>query len=95
MIRYVSVIRFKDGTSDEDAEAFAAAFMALEIEGMITRSAIRCLDLRKKDADFIIAADFEDMAAFDRYDTDTDHESLRAGLASRIIADGVTCLYNA
>ncbi len=95
MIRHAGIIRFNEGTSEEDIEAFAAAFMALEIEGMVSRSAKPGLGLRgDKDADFIVVADFEDEAAFRRYDTDPDHEVLRAGLAARIVAGGQTCQYS-
>ena len=95
MIRHVGIIRFREGTSQEDIEAFAAAFMALEIEGMVSRSAEPGLGLRgSKDADFIVVAEFEDEAAFRRYDTDPDHETLRAGLAARIVTGGETCQYS-
>jgi hypothetical protein len=94
MIRHVGIIRFNQGTSQEDIEAFAAAFMALEIEGMVARSAEPGIGLRgDKDADFVVLADFEDEAAFRRYDTDPDHEELRAGLAARVVAGGETCQY--
>ena len=93
MIRYISLLNFKEGTPDEDVEAFEAAFMALDIDGMVSRSAARGLPERERDADFIITADFEDEAAFGRYDTDPDHEALRAGLASRILAGGTTARY--
>jgi hypothetical protein len=95
VIRHVGIIRFNEGTSQEDIDAFAEAFMALEIEGLVSRSAERGLGLRGgKDADFIVVADFEDEAAFRRYDTDPDHEVLRAGLAGRIVAGGQTCQYS-
>jgi hypothetical protein len=95
MIRHVGIIRFNEGTSEEEIEAFAAAFMALEIEGMVFRSAEPGLGLRGgKDADFVVLAEFEDEAAFRRYDTDPDHEALRAGLAGRIVAGGETCQYS-
>ena len=94
MIRHAGIIRFNEGTSEEEIDAFAAAFLALDIEGMVSSSAQRGLGLRgDKDADLMVVADFEDEAAFRRYDTDPDHEALRAGLAGRIVAGGQTCQY--
>lgn len=95
MIRHVGIIRFNEGTSQEEIDAFAAAFLALEIEGMVSSSAEPGMGLRgSKDADFIVVAEFEDEAAFRRYDTDPAHEELRAGLAGRIVAGGQTCQYS-
>jgi hypothetical protein len=94
MIRLVGAMRFREGTTEADIEAFTEAFRALRVEGMVSRSVNRGLALRAKDSHLMVTADFEDEAAFRRYDTDDAHNELRAGVAGRIIESGHTCLYS-
>lgn len=93
LIRHIGIVDFNPGTSEEEIDAFIAAFMALDVEGWVSRSASRGLGLRDRDADLIVVAEFEDEAAFRRYDSDPEHEEFRAGLAGRIVAGGITAQY--
>jgi hypothetical protein len=93
MIRHVATITFRPGTTDGDIDAFTEAFLALRVEGMLALSGGRRPDLREGDADYAIVVDFEDAAAFWRYDRDPAHERLRAGLAARIIDRGQASQY--
>jgi hypothetical protein len=93
LIRSVATIRFRPGTTDAQIDAFAAAVLALEIEGITSRTLGRDLGLREQAVDFAIVLDFEDEAAYRRYDSDPDHVRLRTGLSAEIVASGSICQF--
>lgn len=88
MIRSVTVIRFRPGTRPEQIDAFARAIEGLEIEGMASCTMGRDLRLRDTAADFAMVHDFEDEAAYRRYQHHPDHEAVRRGIGAEIIESG-------
>ena len=93
MIRSVATVRFRAGTTDAQVDAFTDALLALEIDGMTARSCGRDLGLRDTAVDYAIVLDFEDEAAYRRYDDDADHVRLRSGLAAEIVDSGSICQF--
>jgi hypothetical protein len=91
MIRHIAVASFKEGTSQEQIAEFTERIKALEVDGMLNVTAGPGLALRDGDADYAIAIDFEDEAAFMRYHDDATHGALRAGLAADIIEHSSAC----
>jgi hypothetical protein len=93
VIRSVSTIRFRPGTTNEQIDAFACAVLALEIEGMLSCTLGRDVGLRESAADYAIVLDFTDEQAYRRYDTDAEHAALRCGLAAEIVESGSLCQF--
>jgi heme-degrading monooxygenase HmoA len=92
VIRHIATVRFRPGTTEADVEAFSAALMALDVKGRIGVCVGPALRIREKDhVNYAMIIDFEDEAAFARWDTAPAHDELRAGLAARIIESGEGC----
>ena len=87
MITHIYVARLKPGVDDAAVVAWMDAIRGLRIDGMIE---LRCgsdLKLREGNHDVAITADFEDAAAWHRYNDDTLHNQIRAEHAKPIVAD--------
>jgi hypothetical protein len=93
IVRHVAIARFRPDVSAGDISAFREALLALDIGGMVGRSVGPGLSIREHDADFGMVFDFEDIAAFRRFDSDPAHEELRASLVSRMVSQGDSCQF--
>ncbi len=81
MIRNVVLAKLKAGYDTAEVEQVQQCLRKLNLPG--TRSFTVGFDagLRDGNCDFVIVADFDDVAAYRRYDEDAEHNQLRARLA--------------
>ena len=81
MIRNVVLAKLKTGYDADEVAAIQSGLRDLDIAGTVGYSAGTDAGLREGNWDFVIVADFEDVAAYRRYDEDAAHNALRARLA--------------
>jgi hypothetical protein len=84
VIRNVVMGKLKDGAAREDAERALAAILALEPEGCVDLRVGLDAGLREGNWDFAIVGDFVDVAAYQRYDEDEEHNRIRRELFAPI-----------
>jgi Stress responsive A/B Barrel Domain len=77
VIRNVVMGKLKDGAAREDAERALAAIVALEPEGCVDLRVGLDAGLREGNWDFAIVGDFVDVASYQRYDEDDEHNRIR------------------
>jgi heme-degrading monooxygenase HmoA len=77
MIRNVTLVEFKPGTSDAYVATIVDAMRALRIPGMLSLSLGKDLSLKEGNMHFAVVADFVDAAAFRAFDTDPEHVRIR------------------
>ncbi|GAA1840660.1 hypothetical protein GCM10009836_20000 [Pseudonocardia ailaonensis] len=79
MIRNVVVGRAKDGVTDEQVDAAVEAMRGLRVEGVTLRlTGGRDLGLKEGNASFSLVVDLDDAEAYKAYDTDPEHNRIRA-----------------
>ena len=81
MIRNVVLAKLKDGYDTAEVERIQTGLRALNCPGTVRYTAGTDAGLRDGNWDFVIVADFEDVAAYRGYDEDATHNELRARLA--------------
>lgn len=81
MIRNVVLAKLKDGYDTAEVERIQTGLRALNCPGTVRYTAGTDAGLRDGNWDFVIVADFEDVAAYRGYDEDAAHNELRARLA--------------
>lgn len=81
MIRHLAILTLNPGTADSQIRSFETALRQLNTPGLISLRCGRDLGLMKSgtlDAqNFAIVADFVDVGAFRRYDSDEEHLRIR------------------
>jgi hypothetical protein len=80
MIRNVTMVKLRHDHDPELARRALEEIQTLDIQGMIDLVAGRDLALRDGTWDLVITADFEDEAAYRRYDQDDEHNRMRREL---------------
>jgi hypothetical protein len=80
VIRNVTVVRFKDGTEEAALERIVNSLLGLQMPGLINLSCGVDAGLRDGNAHLAVVADLEDEAAYRGYDTDPEHNRIRAEL---------------
>ncbi len=84
MIRNVVLAKLKSGYDATEVQQIQQGLRDLNCPGT-QRYTVGCdAGLREGNWDFVIVADFEDTAAYQRYDGDAEHNRLRARLAPLI-----------
>ncbi|MCV7064434.1 Dabb family protein [Mycolicibacterium vaccae] len=81
MIRNVVLAKLKDGYDAAEVERIQAGLRALNCPGTVHYTAGTDAGLRDGNWNFVIVADFEDVASYRGYDEDATHNELRARLA--------------
>ena len=87
MIRNVVVARLRPEATREAAERGLAAMRALQIDGMLDMKVGADAGLREGNWDLAITADFADVAAYQRYDADEEHNRIRREIFAVICAE--------
>ena len=85
MIRYVALIKLKQGADPAKVEEWLGATRALKIQGLRGLEFHRDLGLRDDNKDLALVADFDDEDGYRRYDTDAEHARIRRELAIHLI----------
>lgn len=93
MITHIYVAKLRSGTPDEKVDAWLAAIRTLEVAGMSNLACGRDAGIREGNHDVAITADFEDEAAWRRYDEDPLHNRIRAEHARPIVEDQQRCQF--
>ena len=88
MFRHVVMIRFADGTTDEQKEALRAGLRRLPelIPEITTYRFGDDLGLRDDNFDFVITADFDSLDSYFVYQNHPDHQKLIAELITPVLA---------
>jgi hypothetical protein len=84
MIRNVTLMRFKEGTSPDRIDELAVAMRGLRIDGMRELTMGRDVGLRDSNMDWAVVADFDDVEAYRAYDSDAEHNRIRRELVGPI-----------
>lgn len=87
MIRNVVVARLRPEATREDVERGLAAMKALQIDGLLDMKVGQDAGLREGNWDLAITADFADVAAYQRYDADEEHNRIRREIFAVICAE--------
>ncbi len=89
MIRNIVVGRLKDGVDPADVRRALAAIVSLEPVGLLDVRVGLDARLREESWDFAITSDFVDVAAYQAYDAEAEHNRIRremfAPLAEQIV----------
>ena len=80
MIRNVTLLRARSGHDRARMEEILEELCAMRIPGLTRLWAGADLDLKEGNWDYGIVADLEDEEAYRRYDTDAEHNRIRAEL---------------
>jgi hypothetical protein len=86
VIRNVVLVSFKPGTTVEQIEAIGSAMGALRLDGMRSWQLVRDLGLRDGNMPYAFVSEFDDEAAYRRYDADPEHNRVRRELLAPIAA---------
>ena len=86
MVRNVTLVQFKPGTSDAYVASIVDAMRALKIPSMLRLSMGKDLLLQDGNMDFAVVADFVDAAAFRAFDTDAEHIRIRKEMTGPVLA---------
>lgn len=81
MIRNVVLAKLKTGYDAAEVEAIQDGLRSLDTPGTVRYTVGSDAGLRDGNWDFVIVADFEDIASYRGYDDDAAHNELRARLA--------------
>ena len=81
MIRNVVLAKLKTGYDVAEVEQIQQGLRNLDCPGTRLYTVGSDAGLREGNWDFVIVADFEDTAAYQGYDEDTEHNRLRSRLA--------------
>jgi hypothetical protein len=81
MIRHVVVCEFRDDASGQLIDDFLAAIGSVRTEGLRSLTFGTDLGLRPGNASYALVADFDDAAAYQRFDEDAEHQRIRAVIA--------------
>jgi hypothetical protein len=81
VIRNVVLAKLKTGYDSAEVAAIQDGLRALNTPGTVRYTVGSDAGLRDGNWDFVIVADFSDVAAYRRYDDDAAHNALRARLA--------------
>ena len=81
MIRNVVLAKLKTGYDAAEVAAIQDGLRSLDLPGTVRYTVGSDAGLRDGNWDFVIVADFEDVAAYRGYDDDAAHNALRARLA--------------
>lgn len=84
MIRNVVLAKLKPGHDAAEVQRLQECFRNLNLPGTQRFTVGTDAGLRDGNWDFVIVADFDDVAAYRRYDEDAEHNRLRARLAPMI-----------
>ncbi len=95
MIRNVVVARLRPDATPEDAEKGLTAMKALQVEGLLGMKVGLDAGLREGNWDLAITADFADVAAYQRYDADEEHNRIRREIFARICEEIVRIQFEA
>jgi heme-degrading monooxygenase HmoA len=85
VIRNVTLVQFKPGTTDAYVETIVEAMRALRIPGMVGLSMGKDLSLRDGNMQFAVVADFVDAAAFRAFDTAPEHLRIRREMTGPVL----------
>jgi hypothetical protein len=85
MIRNVTMMKFKAGTGARQVADLTAALAVLRIDGMVSLVSGQDMGLRAGNWDYALIADLVDQAAYDRYDSNQEHNRIRRDLAGPIL----------
>ena len=85
MIRNVTLIKWKPGTSREQVQAVTEAMKRLRIEGMRELTMGDDARLRDGNMDSAVVADFDSVEAYRAYDSDAEHNRIRRELVAPIV----------
>jgi hypothetical protein len=92
-VRNVALAHLKAGTPPDALDAVFAAMRALRIAGMLQLTIGRDLGLREGNASFAIVCDFVDEAAYQRFDTDEEHNRIRRELVAPLVTSVDRCQF--
>jgi hypothetical protein len=92
VIRHVSVLAFADG-ADVDAIADALATLPTRIPALRAYSFGRDLGLADGNGSFVVVADFDDVAGYESYRDDRDHQRILAELIRPVLASRTAVQY--
>ena len=81
MIRSVVLVELRAGADGDEVGAVQAGFRALNVPGTLSYTLGDDIGLREGNWSFAIVADFADEDAYRAYDSDEEHNRLRARLA--------------
>jgi hypothetical protein len=80
VIRNVTVIEFKPGTSREYLDQITEAMRNVSVPGMHNLTMGADLGLKDGNLHYAVVADFDDAEAYRRFDSDPEHERIRQEL---------------
>ena len=84
MIRNVVLAELKNGHDAAEMDRIQQGLRDLNCPGTVRYTVGSDAGLREGNWDFVIVADFEDLAAYRGYDEDAEHNALRARLAPHV-----------
>ncbi|HEX6547604.1 MAG TPA: Dabb family protein [Candidatus Dormibacteraeota bacterium] len=84
MIRNVTLIKFKPGTTPEQIDRIENALLAMGVPGTIHLSVGRDAGLREGNMDAAVVSDHEDEEAYRSYDQDPEHNRIRRELVGPV-----------
>jgi hypothetical protein len=82
MIRSIAILKLKAGVRPELVDPLIDAMRRLQISGMTGMKTYRDAGLRAGNCDLVFICDLEDEEAYDRFDSDAEHNRIRAELAA-------------
>lgn len=86
MIRHVVICQFRQGAPSEVIDEFLGAIGGVHTEGLRSLTFGTDLGLRDGNASYSLVADFEDAAAYQRFDEDPEHQRIRAAIAPIVVS---------
>lgn len=84
MVRNVVLAKLKDGHDAAEVARIQEGLRGLDLPGTLTYTVGTDAGLREGNWDFVIVADFTDVEAYRGYDSDAEHNALRARLAPMV-----------
>jgi len=88
MIKHVAMFKLKSDVRPEQVDALFAAMRQLRIKGMSGLIMDRDAGLRPGNYDLLFMCDLEDEVAYERYDTDQEHNRIRREFGGPITERG-------
>ena len=84
MIRNLTLVNIKPGTTEQQIRAVEDALRSLKLSGLMAMTMGRDLGLREGNMDFGLVIDFEDEDAYHAFDGDAEHNRIRRELIAPI-----------
>jgi heme-degrading monooxygenase HmoA len=95
LVRYVTLLKFEPGTTDDQITAMleGAVAMLAKQRGILSHSLGRDLGLRDNSMSFGAVIDFEDEDAYSAFHADDEHNRFRREVLAHIVESSALCHY--